>query len=229
MLRRGQARRRSRLWVGCGLIAAIAVLGAGIAFGAAPIVGQADNTYSATDYTINQGEVAQLQVLGSMHNVTAHQTGPDGGALFRSPTISGGSAAVAGTQYLTAGTFTFFCSVHPTTMQATLHVTGSGTPVPRPSATLAVRTKTISKALGKGLLVAVNASAKIDELSLVAKLGKATIGKASSFPVAAGQSFNIIKLTKSGKSKLRGRSKATISVVATIPFGSPASVRAKLK
>ncbi len=228
MVRRAKAGRR-RLWLAGGFAGAVAVLAAGVAFGATTIVGQADNHYAPGPYTINQGEVAQFQVLGSTHNVTAHQTGPDGGALFRSATISGGTTPVGGTQYLTAGDYTFFCSVHPATMQATLHVTGAGTPLARPAATLSLRTKTISKALMRGLLVAVNMSAKTDGVSLAATLGKATIAKASDLSTAAGQQFAVLKLTKSGKSKLRGLSKASVKLTATIPFGSPASAKGKLR
>src|SRR5436190_5362230 len=127
MLSRGITGRR--FW----LVVAFAAIGvmvcAGIALASAPIVGKADNTYNSPSYTIDQGEVAQLQVEGSSHNATANQPGPDGKALFRSPTISGGAAGVDGTQYLTAGNYTFFCTIHPTTMQATLHVSGNGTPL----------------------------------------------------------------------------------------------------
>src|SRR5689334_13849843 len=127
MRRPGSAGKKR--WFIAGLTAAALLLVAGYAFGAAPIVAQPDNTYSAPSYTINQGEVATLQVTGSDHNATATQKGPDGMALFRSPTITGGQTQVNGTQYLTGGTYTFFCTVHPQTMQATLVVSGAGTPV----------------------------------------------------------------------------------------------------
>jgi hypothetical protein len=201
---------------------------AGIALASAPIIGTGANLYTAPDYTIDQGEVAQLQVTGSTHNATANQNGPDGKALFRSPTISGGAAGVNGTQYLTAGSYTFFCTIHPSTMQATLHVSGNGTPQARPSASLALKSKSLSNAIKKGILVAVNASTKIDGATLTAKLGKTTIGKAT-VSLAAGSQADRVKLSKAGKSKLRGRSTAKVAVTADIPFGSPASAKAKLK
>ena len=37
-----------------------------------------------------------------------------------------------------------------------------------------------------------------------------------------------MKLSKAGKSKLREKSKATVKVTADIPFGLPASAKAKL-
>jgi hypothetical protein len=178
-------------------------------------------------YTTDQGEVGTFQVTGT-HNVTAHQTGPDGKALFHSATISGGTTGVLGTQYLTAGTYTFFCSIHPATMQATLVVTGNGTPQARPHADLKLLSKKISKARRKGLLVEIDTNTKIDGVNLVAKLGKSTIGTANALSLAAGQQFAVVKLSKSGKNKLSRRSKASITLSAVIPFGSPAAARGKL-
>jgi plastocyanin len=211
-----------------GLALAAALFAGGLAFASAPIIGQPNNTYNSNSYTIDQGEVAQLQVTGSTHNATANQNGPDGKALFRSPTISGGSAGVNGTQYLAAGNYTFFCTIHPSTMQATLHVTTNGAPQARPSATLALKSKSLSNAIKKGILVSVNASTKIDGATLTAKLGKTTIGRAT-VSLAAGRQADRVKLSKAGKNKLRGRSTAKVTVTADIPFGSPASAKAKLK
>jgi plastocyanin len=208
---------------------AAALFVGGLAFASAPIIGQPDNTYSAPSYTIDQGEVAQFQVTGSTHTVTANQNGPDGKALFRTPIISGGTVGVNGTQFLGAGDYTFFCMVHPSTMQATLHVSANGTPQARPSATLALRTTKISKALKKGLLVGINASTKLDGVGIIAKLGKMTIGQSNGVSLAAGQQVDVVKLSKAGKTKLRGRSTAKVSVTAEIPFGSAASAKGKLK
>jgi plastocyanin len=229
MRERGTRRLRKRIAFAGALVVAGLLFAGGLAFAASQtIVGQGDDTFSAASYTTDQGEVSQLQVTGSSHNATAHQNGPDGKALFRSPTISGGTTGVQGTQYLSAGNYTFFCSVHPSTMQATLVVTSNGTPQPRPSAQLSVRSKKLAKASKKGILVAITTSAKVDGASLVAKLGKATIGKIDALSLAAGQQFATVKLTKAGKSKLSKKSKASVSVTADIPFGSPATGKAKL-
>lgn len=228
MLRRGTA--AGRIWLLTGMVVAGVLFAGGLAFAAsATIVGTGSDLFTPTDYNADQGEISQLQVTGSSHNVTARQNGPDGKALFRSTTISGGVAPVSGTQYLPSGDYPFFCTVHPTTMSGTLHVSTNGAPQPRPSATLRIRAKKIAKALKKGIPVALNTSAKVDDVSLVAKLGKATIGRASDISLAAGQVFETIKLSKSGKSKLRGKRKATVTVTAEIPFGSPATAKAKLK
>jgi plastocyanin len=218
-----------RLGLVAGLLVAGILFAGGIAFAASQtIIGQTDDTFNAPTYTTDQGEVVPFQVTGSDHNVTAHGNGPDGQALFRTPTISGGTTGVQGTQYLSAGQYTFFCTVHPTTMQATLIVTGNGTPQARPSGSVSVRSKKLGKVSKKGILVAINASTKIDGASITAKLGKATIGKASGLSFAAGQTFQTVKLSKAGKNKLKGKKKATVKVTADIPFGSPATGKAKL-
>jgi plastocyanin len=192
------------------------------------IVGGPAESFSLPSYNTDQGEIVPFQNLGGSHNVTARQNGPDGGALFRSDTTTSGTTPVNGTQYLTSGAYAFFCTVHPTTMQGTLQVTGAGAPQARPSAALKSRTKTISKALKKGLLVAVNASASVAGAELVAKLGKATIGRAG-VSLAPGQQTKKVKLSKSGKSKLRAKDKATVKLTADLPFGSPATAKARLK
>jgi plastocyanin len=208
--------------------AVAAMLGTGIALAAsATIVGTGGDVFTPTDYNADQGEVSQLQVTGSSHNVTARQSGPDGKALFRSATISGGATPVNGTQYLSSGDYAFFCTVHPTTMNGTLRVTGAGAPLPRPQATLSLKSKSLAKAIRKGILVSIEASTKIDGVTLTAKLGKATIGKAT-VSLAAGAQSDLVKLSKAGKSKLRARDTAKVTVTAEIPFGSPASAKAKL-
>lgn len=226
MLKRGSTGRRLWLVVAAGAIGAMVYAGIALAAGST-IVGGLDNTYDSNTYTIDQGRVAQLQVTGSSHNATANQTGPDGKALFRSPTISGGTAGVDGTQYLSTGNYAFFCTIHPTTMQATLHVTGNGSPQARPQVTLRGKKTSVAKAIKKGILVSVNASTKVDDATLTARLGKATIGKAT-VSLAAGAQTDRVKLNKSGKSKLRGKRIAKVSIVAEIPFGSPASTKVKL-
>jgi plastocyanin len=222
----GRPRRRALLVLG---IAAAGVLFAGgLAFAASQtIVAQVDDTFNAASYTADQGDVVQLQVTGDSHNATALQNGPDGQALFRSPTITGGTTGVQGTQYLSAGDYAFYCTVH-LNMQATLHVTSNGTPQARPSAQLSVRSKKLAKASKKGIQVAITTSAKVDGASLVAKLGKATIGKVGGLNLSAGQQFATVKLSKAGKNKLAGKSKASVTVTATIPFGNPATGKSKL-
>jgi len=191
------------------------------------IVAGPTESYSAATYNTDQGAVVPFRDDGGTHNVTARQTGPDGKALFRSPTISGGAVGVAGTQYLSTGDYPFFCTVHPTTMNGTLHVTGGGTALPRPAATLKGKKSSVATAIKKGIKLTVNATAAVSDSTLTAKLGKTAIGKTTTSLVAGPQAKQV-KLNKAGKSKLRGKSKAKVTVVADIPFGFPASAKVKL-
>jgi plastocyanin len=233
---RGTWRARIRLSIYLGTVALVMGVIAATAWAVAQPIGASDNVFtggsggSAPTYTMDQGDRPSFTNGGANpHNASARQNGPDGKALFTTPTLNGGQqATVDGTQYLTTGSYPFICTIHPTEMQATLVVTGNGTPQARPSASLKLRTKTISKALKKGLLVAVNASAQVNGATLTAKLGKATIGKTTT-SLASGAQTKTLKLSKSGKSKLRTKAKATVKVTADIPFGSPASAKAKLK
>jgi plastocyanin len=227
MLKRGSKGRR--FWLAIAVAALGGMAYAALALAADPI-NATDNAYNAATYTMNQGERPSFTDGGAnQHNVTARVNGPDKRALFSTPSINGGQqAAVDGTQYLTAGTYSFFCTIHPTEMQATLVVTSNGTPQARPSASLTSKTKTISKALKKGIQVSANASTAVSGVAFTAKLGKTTIGKATA-SLAAGAQTATVKLTKTGKSKLRGKSKASVTITADIPFGSPATAKAKLK
>ena len=230
MLTLGTVGRRVALAVAVVALAAMAYAGIALAASDTITAGPAesyDRQATGTPYNADQGDIVQFQDLGGTHNVTARQPGPDGKPLFRSPTASGGTAAVDGSQYLSAGDYPFFCTVHPTTMSGTLHVTGNGKPQARPTATLALRTKTISKAVKKGLLVSVSANTPISGATLTAKLGKSTIGKTTTSLASGAQTKNL-KLTKAGKSKLGGKGTAKVTVTADIPFGSPATAKAKL-
>ena len=54
------------------------------------------------------------------------------------------------------------------------------------------------------------------------------VGQVSGLSLFAGQQFATVKLSKAGKSKLSKKSKASVTVTASIPFGSPASAKSKL-
>jgi plastocyanin len=227
---RSRRERGRSLRLAVGVVLAGATLSAGVALAASQtITTTGGDAFTAASFTTDQGEGARFQNNGGTHNVTATATGPDGKALFRSQTISGGTAPVSGTQYLTTGSYDFICTIHPSTMQAKLQVTGNGTPVPRPSATLAVKAKTVEKVVAKGrLLVAIDTSTKIDGVNLAIRLGKTVIARANSLALAAGKQFAVVKLSKAGRSKLEDRAKATVVATAEIPFAAPASIRKKL-
>ena len=223
--------RKGRLGtIGC-LALLAAVFTGGTAYGVAQTITATDNVFSAASYTMDQGDRPPFTNAGlNSHNATASGNGPDGKPLFSSPTIGTGSTSLNGTQYLTAGSYGFICTIHPTTMIATLVVSGNGTPVARPSLSLTVQSKKLDKVASKGKLqVAVNASTKVDGASLEAKLGNASLAKVTNLSLAAGSQSVTLKLNKAAKSKLAKKSKATVSVEGTVPFGATASAKGKLK
>lgn len=224
---------RFRLIVG--LAAAGALLAGALASPAraADLITAGDDFFGPpTTFTMNQGENPTLQNNGSNpHNVTATQTGPDGKALFRSATIGGGaSTAVNGTQYVTSGSYPFLCTIHGSSMSGTLNVSSAGTPRSRPQITLKLSSRKIAKVAKQGRLgVAITSSARADDGSVTAKLGKATIARASGLSLRAGRQFAVLKLGKKAKAKLAKREKATIVLKGTVAFGSPATAKGKLK
>jgi plastocyanin len=202
-----------------------------VAFAASDTIIATDNSFNLVNYSADQGSSVTFQNSGANpHNVTATGTGPDGKALFRSNTISGGTTKVGGTEYLTTGSYPFICTIHPTTMQGNLNVTALGTPQARPVVTLKLNTKKLAKVVKKGRLqVEINSTAKVDDVALEAKLGKTTIGSAPDLSLIAGRQFEVLKVGKKAKAKLAKKTKATIALNGSVPFGPPATARGKLK
>jgi plastocyanin len=103
------------------------------AAGAETIYGGPPSQYFTPSPSADQGEEVTFQNLDLVdHDVVAEGKGPDNQPLFRSGLVSrGGSTPVAGTEFLTSGSYAFFCSLHPN-MRGSLTVTSAGTPKPRP-------------------------------------------------------------------------------------------------
>jgi plastocyanin len=149
--------------------------------------------YVTTSVTIDQGERLTFRNLDTTgHDVTARLPGVDGKPLFRTPVIGTGSTAfVDGSQYLTTGSYDFYCSIHPF-MTGTLHVTAAGKPVKRPARpdtrAPGVAVEIVSSKLGK---VASSRKLRIsfhtDEAATVGVSGSARAG---------GKTYKIAKVTR---------------------------------
>jgi plastocyanin len=115
--------------------AAIAALGlaAAAAYADGTIYAAPPNQFLGGDITIAQGEKVTFTNIDTVdHDVTAATKGADGNPLFSSEKIGAGtSAAVAGVEYLTTGSYGYICSIHPG-MKGTITVSSAGTPAPRP-------------------------------------------------------------------------------------------------
>jgi plastocyanin len=117
-----------------GGVAAIAALGVATAAAyAGTIYAAPPNQFVGGDITIAQGEKVTFTNGDTVaHDVTAATKGTDGNPLFASEKIGAGqSAAVAGAEYLTTGSYGYICSIHPG-MKGTITVSSAGTPAPRP-------------------------------------------------------------------------------------------------
>ena len=225
-------RRRRAFAAAFGAAALACGIGASSAFAIADTIVASDDFFAAAAYTMDQGERPTLQNAGvNQHNVTARTNGPDGDFLFISPTIGNGSSTVAGTQYLTAGTYAFFCTTHPLSMQGNLQVSGLGAALARPKIDVILGAGKLDKIARKGKLpVTVKALTKSDDVELELKLGKSTVASQKAFDLAAGQSRKLkLKLSKAGKSKLGDRNSAKLKLTGEVPFGSPDSAKRTYK
>jgi hypothetical protein len=160
------------------------------------------------------------------HDVTAEQKGADGKPLFSTPLIGfGDSAFVEGSQYLTAGQYAFFCTIHAN-MHGTLTVSSAGSPAPRPGGgdpadtkkpgvTARIRSGDVGRVRRSGKLqveVAVDEGASV---TLRASTRNVTIasGRISNL-TGAGSRRETLRLTRAGKRALAGRSRAPVTLTA---------------
>jgi plastocyanin len=213
--------------------ASLALVPAG-AWGVADVIKTtSSNQFDRTTYSSDQGDLVQLQHTGGgPHNVTSTQSS-GGQPLFKSATISSGTANVTGTQFLSPGTYPFVCTIHDqsTGMGAELVVSGTGTPAARPDIEVKILSKGLDKVVNKGKLnVKIRAVTKSKDAKLVAKLGKRLLGKKADIDLAAGQVRKLaLKLSRKGRDLLEDRNKAKVKLKGTVPFGEPDVFRRVLK
>ncbi len=194
-------------------------------------------TDSVTDfesalYTMDQGQKASFNNTGPgiPHNVTANAR-ISGQRLFRSKTITDGATApVNGTQYLTTGDYTFICSIHPV-MQATLQVTGAGTPVARPKVSVAILSGQLAKVANTGKArVKVRALTKSDNVTLKLKLGSKMLASKANIDLAPGQVRRLtLKLGRRACNRLAGKDQAKLTLLGSAPFGKTSSASKLLR
>jgi plastocyanin len=231
----GSRRKRRRRLAGlAALTATTALVLAAVAEGAGEIRSSVTCcTFDAPSYDIAAGQVATFNnaTIGTPHNVSATDKGPDGRALFRSATISGDrSTPVNGTQYLAPGTYRFICTVHGPSMSANLTV-GQGAAVPRPRLTVTILSSRIARVsrAGKLILRLAGAGSNADGVSLKATGAGVTIARKSGIDIAAGGRQQVsLPLTARGKAKLGDRDRAVVTVTASVPFGRPDVARRAL-
>ena len=223
--------RRGRIAV---LTAAFVLLGAGSALADATIEANDPNLndFSAATYALDMGESAFfLNTSGNEHNVTAAGRGPDGKPLFRSRDSSAGTVAVPGTQYLAGGTYRFVCTIH-LGMAADLFVDPTkGTPVARPSITVAIPAQTLGSVRRSGRVkVRIRAATRSDNVSVLASKGGIVLGRKANLDLAAGANRLLrLPLTARGRRALSGLERVAVSARAAVPFGRADSARRTLR
>lgn len=194
---------------------------AGIIAGSA---GPDANLFSAPAFAHDAGTVATMTwVAGGSHNVTAGSPGPDGKPLFRSDTISSGSAPVQGTQYVPQGSYAFVCTIHAG-MSSTLNV-NAGAPLPRPTVSLKAKGAKLAKVAKKGKLIVKVTLSGGQAATVNVKLGKRKIGSADT----AKSGKLAVKLSGKGVKALKRKRKAKLKLDASVDFGSPAKTKVVLK
>ncbi len=195
---------------------------------AADIIAEPGGTYvfAPGPYTQAQGETSSFlnqDDVTAYHNVTAAGRGPDGQPLFVAETIPGGAnAPVAGTQYLSTGSYPFVCTLHPG-MNGSLEVTSAGTPVARPGVKLAVLKQKLKQVRKTGKLkIKVTPVAPSTGVSLEVAKGSKAIGSATGLNLTGSARTVAVKLTKSGRKAIKKGKKVKFSVSAKVPSGKPA-------
>jgi plastocyanin len=209
------------------------LLGAASVWADETITARPVNQFASAVTTIDQGEKVTLQNLDiAGHDVTSHDTGDDGKALFGSALVSPGSSGpVAGTEYLTTGSYDFFCSVHPG-MEATLDVTSAGQPATRPE-TEGLQVKVVSKNLDR-----VVESGKL-KLRVSSRKGSVLVGaraekRKGSIALGSkkvqfeerGERRVVLKLSEDARKALGKRKQVTVIATATASHSGGHTARA---
>ena len=221
-----------------GLLAAVTTFGfaAGQA-GAATVTAEVSCcNFTAGPFTQAQGEqsVFENPPEGAFHNATSTGNGPDGADLFISETVTGGSTVpIAGTEYLTAGTYSFVCTLHPG-MDGDLEVEDTGTAVPRPSVALSIPAQKLKQVKKKNKVkVKVKGRTLSNGVRLVLLKGKQKLSAPLKLNLSAGATRTVsVKLHDAGRKavkKVQQGKKLKVTASSTVPFGKPAKASRALR
>jgi len=211
------------------VLVALALAGTAASAHAAPaniiggVAGPDPNLFSAPSYNHDAGTIATLTwAAGGSHDVAATATGPDGKPILDSDTIGSGATAVRGSQYLPLGTYPFICTIH-FGMNSSLNV-NAGAPLPRPTVAVKLASKGLDKVVKKGKANVQVTLTGSEPAAITLKLGKKVLGSKT----AARGGTLVVPINAAGKKALGKKSKASLTIEATVDFGSPAKATGKL-
>jgi plastocyanin len=219
--------------------AALAAIALSVAFGASSAAAAetitADRdccTFSASIFEQDMGEIPTFENpadADAPHNVTSTARGPDGAPLFRSDTIGAGSTSpVEGAQYLSGGSYPFYCTLHGLSMGGQLLVSSDqGTAAARPKIRLTIPSQRLAAIRRSGTLkVSVKALAGSPLVNLSAKSGARPLAGAFGVAVGSGATKTVrMKLTRAGRKAIAKGRKVSVSVKGAVAFGSPVTVK----
>jgi len=189
--------------------------------------------FTAPEFRSSQGETPQFAVNssdGAPHNVTADKKGPDGKPLFKTDTFDSGSKPVKGAEYLSAGRYTFECTIH-VGMTSALVVDSSGKAVPRPAVRLTLPSQSLKQVRSSGKLkVSLRAVTAASGVALTAKANGKPLGRLTKIGLPKGATRIVsVKLTATGRKALAGRVSALVTVTSAVPSGAPKSAKRTLR
>ena len=217
--------------IGALAVVGVAAFGAGQALGASEAITTSTTccSYGKASFTIDRGTTAifQNQDPGiSPHDVFSVDSGAKNKPVFSSDQINVGQTPVNGTDSLGAGTYRFFCTVHPTQMSGELVVTPSASPT---VAVTILSSKLGSVASSGKLKVKLRGLLASNNVSLTARVGKRKLGTMGGIDLSAGASRTVkLPLSRSGKNFLSGRGGTKVKVTAAPPGDQPVSVARRL-
>lgn len=217
-------------------ILALAVVGA-TAFGAGQALGASEAittttsccSYGKATFTIDRGTVATFQNQDpgvSPHDVFSVDSGAKNKPLFSSAEINLGQTPVNGTDSLGAGTYRFFCTVHPTEMTGQLVVTASASP----TVSVTILSRKLGPVASSGKLkVKLRGLLPSNNVSLTARKGSRKLGSMSGIDLAAGSARTLkLSLSRAGRSSLKNLGSAKVKVTAAPPGDQPVSAARRL-
>jgi plastocyanin len=224
------------------------LLGAPAAVADEQIVGTTPNRYANPDVTIDQGEPLTFRNADiARHDVTSTQPGTVRDHLFASDTIGNGETSfVEGSQYLTTGTYDYFCTIHPSFMKGTITVNASGTPKPRPGggaggggapppdmtapalSVTAAKARASTLKRGGSLRLTVGAD-EASTVTVVVRLKSARGARRKVSLGSAGSRKLVMALSRKVRNRLKTGSRLAITVTGTDAAGNAGSAKTTVK